>query len=126
MISFLSSNKYSNFVVINLYPFFSKQAPQDDTRYVLQASQNLDLFLGLDIPWQVSLAYISSSTHFNALVISHTVLSPIGICKIHPTMPKRDAEATINMMNGEHKALTYFVSLMHHAVCNYMLFCLHC
>lgn len=50
MISFLSSNKYSNFVVINLYPLFSKQAPQDDTRYVLQASQNLDLFLGLDIP----------------------------------------------------------------------------
>lgn len=39
-------------------------------------------------------------------------------------MPKGDAEATINMMNGEHKALTYFVSLTHHTVCNYMLFCL--
>jgi len=104
------------------YAFSQSERPK---LYAPQASQNLNPFLGLCIPWQLSLAYISSSTDFNALVISQTVLSPIGICKNHPTMPKGDAKATMNMMNGQHTALTYAVSLMYHMVRNYMLLCLY-
>ena len=40
-------------------------------------------------------------------------------------MPKGDAEATMNMINGQHTALTYVMSPMYPTVCNYMLLCLY-